>query len=130
MSGFKELDFFKRQEAAAIAKKAALEKFRAKAADPALADRLKERTARAAERKAIKDAREVEKAENWNMEQSFLDKTPQRHALRHGGLADRLSRFARQDSGKCARSGLHAPQCFDYKGAKIENSRLHHAADN
>ena len=63
MSGFKELDFFKRQEAAAIAKKAALEKFRAKAADPALADRLKERTARAAERKAIKDAREVEKAE-------------------------------------------------------------------
>jgi Family of unknown function (DUF6481) len=63
MSGFKEPDFLKRQEAAAIAKKAALEKFRAKAADPALADRLTERTARAAERKAIKDAREVEKAE-------------------------------------------------------------------
>ena len=40
MSGFKEPDFLKRQEAAAIAKKAALEKFRAKAAKPALADRL------------------------------------------------------------------------------------------
>ena len=50
MSGFKELDFLKRQEAAAIAKKAALEKFRAKAADPALADRLTERAARAADR--------------------------------------------------------------------------------
>ena len=48
MSGFKEPDFLKRQEAAAIAKKVALEKFRAKAADPALADRLTERTARAA----------------------------------------------------------------------------------
>jgi hypothetical protein len=49
MSGFKEPDFLKRQEAAAIAKKAALEKFRTKAADPALADRLTERTARAAD---------------------------------------------------------------------------------
>jgi hypothetical protein len=62
MSGFKEPDFLKRQEAAAIAKKAALEKFRAKAADPALADRLTERTARAVDRKAIKAAREAEKA--------------------------------------------------------------------
>jgi Family of unknown function (DUF6481) len=43
MSGFKEPDFLERQEAAAIAKKAALEKFRAKTADPALADRLTER---------------------------------------------------------------------------------------
>ncbi len=61
MSGFKEPDSLKRQEAAAIAKKAALEKFRAKAADPALADRLTERAARAADRKAIKDVREAEK---------------------------------------------------------------------
>ena len=62
MSGFKEPDFLKRQEAAAIAKKATLEKFRAKAADPALADRLTERTVRAVDRKAIKAAREAEKA--------------------------------------------------------------------
>jgi hypothetical protein len=61
MSGFKEPDSLKRQEAGAIAKKAALEKFRAKAADPALADRLTERAARAADRKAIKDVREAEK---------------------------------------------------------------------
>jgi hypothetical protein len=63
MSGFKEPDFLERKEAAAIAKKAALEKFRAKTADPALADRLTERTARAVDRKAIKAAREAEKAE-------------------------------------------------------------------
>ncbi len=68
MSGFKEPDFLERQEAAATAKKAALEKFRAKTADPALADRLTERTARAADRKAIKDAWEAEKAETKSRE--------------------------------------------------------------
>ena len=62
MSSFKEPHFLKRREAAAIAKKVALEKFRAKAADPAFADRLTERTARAADRKAIKVAREAGKA--------------------------------------------------------------------
>ena len=60
---FKQPDLLERQQAAAKAKKAALEKFRAKAADPALADRLTARTASAADRKAIKNAREVEKAE-------------------------------------------------------------------
>jgi len=68
MSGFKEPDFLKRQEAAAMAKKAALEKFRAKAADAALADRLTERTVRAVDRKAIKDAREAENAETNSRE--------------------------------------------------------------
>ncbi len=63
MSGFKQPDFLERQEAAAKAKKVALEKYRAKAADPALADRLTARTASAADRKAIKIARETEKAE-------------------------------------------------------------------
>jgi len=60
---FKQPDLLERQQAAAKARKAALEKFRAKAADPALADRLTARTASAADRKAIKNAREVEKAE-------------------------------------------------------------------
>ncbi len=63
MSGFKQPDFAERQAAAAKAKKAALEKFRAKAADPALADRLTARTASAAERKASKNAGEMAKAE-------------------------------------------------------------------
>jgi hypothetical protein len=63
MSGFKQPDLVERQEAAAKAKKAALEKFRAKVADPALAERLTARTASAAERKAVRDVRETEKAE-------------------------------------------------------------------
>ena len=63
MAGFKQPDFIERQEAAAKARKAALERFRAKAADPALAEGLKARTASAAERRAIKHVREIEKAE-------------------------------------------------------------------
>ncbi len=63
MSGFKQPDFLERQQAATKARKAALEKFRAKAADPALTDRLTARTASAADRKAIKNVRAIEKAE-------------------------------------------------------------------
>ena len=40
-----------------------MEKFRAKAADPALAERFTARAARAAERNAIKTTREIERAE-------------------------------------------------------------------
>ncbi len=63
MSRLKDPDFAERQQAAAKAKKAALEKFLAKAADPALAERLSARTASAADRRANKNAREIEKAE-------------------------------------------------------------------
>jgi Family of unknown function (DUF6481) len=63
MSGFKKPDFIERQETAAKARKAALDKFRAKAADPALPERLAARTASAAERKVIKNVRETEKAD-------------------------------------------------------------------
>jgi hypothetical protein len=63
MASFKQPDFIARQEAAAKARKVALEKFRAKAADPALAERLTARAARAAERSAIKTTREIERAE-------------------------------------------------------------------
>ena len=62
MGGFKQPDFIERQEAAAKARKVALEKFRAKAADPALAQRLTARAVRAAERSAIKTTREIERA--------------------------------------------------------------------
>jgi hypothetical protein len=63
MSGFKEPDFLERQEAAAEAKKAALEKFHARAADPVLAERLTARIASAANRRLAKNFDEVEKAE-------------------------------------------------------------------
>lgn len=62
MSGFKGNKFTDRAEAAAAAKKVMLEKFRAKPApdDPAV-------LARAAERKAIAEAREVRAAERKRM---------------------------------------------------------------
>jgi hypothetical protein len=63
MAGFKNPDLHERQEAAAKARKAALEKFLAKAADPALAERLTARTAGAAERRTVRTVREAEKAE-------------------------------------------------------------------
>ena len=63
MAGFKQPDFIERQEAAAKARKLALEKFRAKIADPALAKPLTARAARAAERSGIKTSREIERAE-------------------------------------------------------------------
>jgi uncharacterized protein YaiL (DUF2058 family) len=63
MASFKQPDFVERQEASAKARQVALEKFRAKAADPALAERLTARAARAAERSAIKTTREIERAE-------------------------------------------------------------------
>jgi Family of unknown function (DUF6481) len=63
MAGFKQPDFMQRQEAAAEARKIASERYRAKIADPALAERLTERAARAAERGAIKATREIEGAE-------------------------------------------------------------------
>ncbi len=63
MTGFKQPDFLDRQKAAINAKKVALEKFRAKAADPALAERLTARTALSDERKTVKSMREKEKAD-------------------------------------------------------------------
>jgi predicted component of type VI protein secretion system len=63
MAGFKNPDLHERQEAAAKARKAALQKFLAKAADPALAERLTARTADAAGRQAVRTVREAEKAE-------------------------------------------------------------------
>ena len=66
MTGFDQPDLLERQEAANKAKKAALE--RAKAADPALADRLTERMVQAADRKTIKNIPAAEKVENKSRE--------------------------------------------------------------
>ncbi len=59
----KESDYIDRQQAAADAKKAMLEKFRAKAADPVAAELAKTRATEAIERSAARKARETEKAE-------------------------------------------------------------------
>jgi hypothetical protein len=63
MSGFKKTDFVERRDTAAHAKKAALEKFRSSAADPAFAERQTARTASVNARRAAKNVREIEKAE-------------------------------------------------------------------
>ena len=63
MSGFKKPDFLDRQKSAAKAKKAALEKFRASAADPAFEERLGARIAGAAKRSAARNVRAMEKVE-------------------------------------------------------------------
>jgi hypothetical protein len=59
----KELDFVERQTLAATAKKALLERFKAKAADPATAEAAQKRAVEAAERAAARQVREAEKAE-------------------------------------------------------------------
>ena len=64
MSGFKKPNFVDRQDSAAKAKRAALEKFRASAADPAFEERLGVRIAGAVKRRAAKNVREIEKVEN------------------------------------------------------------------
>jgi hypothetical protein len=70
LSSYKDPDFHQRQSSAATAKKAMLEKFRAKAEDPGMAERQAERAAvseareaRAAKREAARKQREAEKAE-------------------------------------------------------------------
>lgn len=64
MSGFKKSNFVDRRNTAAKAKKAALEKFRASAADPAFEERLGARIAGAVKRRAARNVREMEKVEN------------------------------------------------------------------
>src|SRR5262245_42718006 len=63
MGGFKDPDFVERQNAAAKARQAVLDKFRATAADPVLAERQTARMADASERAAARKARAAEKAE-------------------------------------------------------------------
>jgi hypothetical protein len=63
MSSSREPDFIERRNAAANAKKVAVEKFRANAADPSFAERQTARTTRAAGRAVARQARETEKAE-------------------------------------------------------------------
>jgi hypothetical protein len=63
MNSLKKPDFVERRDAAAHAKKAALEKFHKSAADPAFAELQTARIASAHTRRAAKKVREIEKAE-------------------------------------------------------------------
>ena len=110
MSGFKQPDLVERQKAAAEAKKAALEKFRAKTADPALAERLTTRAASAADRRAAKNVREIEKAQRKAREAERAQQVERDAALQAArAAAERADReLAVQAEQKVARDARYA----------------------
>jgi hypothetical protein len=102
MAAFKQPDFMQRQEAAAEARNVALQRYRAKIADPALAERLTERAARAAERGAIKATREIEGAEKKVREAAWAQQAERVKA--ESAIRDR----ALQTEQKAARDARYA----------------------
>ena len=110
MGGFKHPDFLERQEAAAKARQAALEKFRASAADPAFAERQTARTASAADRTAVRKARAVAKAEKSALDAEAA-KQAERDAAEQAGraLAENANReLALRAESKAARDARYA----------------------
>jgi hypothetical protein len=104
MAGFKQPDFIERQEAAAKARKLALEKFRAKIADPALAKQLTARAARAAERSGIKTTREIERAEKKAREAERAQQAERDAAIEaERAKAERAGQKAARDARYAAR---------------------------
>ncbi len=118
MAGFKNPDFAERQEAAAKAKKAALEKFRAQAADPGLAERLTERTARAAERQAIKNRREIEKAEK-----KARDAERAEQAKREAAIQAERAEAERVERERALEAGRKAARDTRYAARKLRSKR-------
>jgi hypothetical protein len=110
MAGFKNPNLLERQEAAAKAKKAALQKFLAKAADPALAERLTARTAGAADRRAVRTVRDAEKAETKARDAERALKAERDAALQaERDKAERAQReLALQAEQKAARDARYA----------------------
>jgi len=110
MTRFKEPDFKERQKAAAQAQKAALEKFRAKAADPAAAERQQPRAADGPDRAAVKQVRAAEKAER-KARDTEAEKQTNRHAARapERASAEKAKRKSPKQGGqKTARDAPHA----------------------
>jgi uncharacterized protein DUF6481 len=108
MANFKQPDFIERQRAAAKATKVALERFRAMALDPALAERLKERTASAAERGANRNAREIERAdkkarEAERVQQAERDAAIEAERVKAEGAQRELALQAEQKTARDAR---------------------------
>ena len=108
MAFFKQPDFIERQEAAAKARKVALEKFRAKVADPALAERLTARAARAAECSAIKTTREIERAEKKAREAEPAQQAERDAAIEAERAETESAERERQAEQKAARDARYA----------------------
>ena len=87
----KESDYIDRQQAAADAKKAMLEKFRAKAADPVAVELAKTRAAEAVARSAARKARETEKAERKIREAEAAAAAEREAAARAAAEAERVA---------------------------------------
>jgi hypothetical protein len=120
MAGFKDLSFIERRNAAANAKKADLEKFRANAADPTSAERRKARAASAADRAEGKRVREIEKAERKVRDDKLAMEAKHEAALQ----AERTStekanrEVALQADRKAARDARYAARKTRSKGAR------------
>ena len=120
MAGFKDLDFIERRNAAANARKAALEKFRAHAADPASAERQKVRTADAVERAEAKRVRDIEKAERKARDAKLALEAKAEAALQaERALAEKAKReLALESERKLARDARYAARKSKKKGAR------------
>jgi len=112
MTGFREPSLNERQSAAAKAKEAALEKFRARPrpGEPAFAKWQADRASDAKERAAAKTARAVEKAENKAREAELLEHAAQAAARKAASdLAEQAAReTTRQAEQKAARDKRYA----------------------
>lgn len=116
MTGFRDLNFIERRNAATNAKKAALERFRAAAADPAFAERQKARTASAADRAEGKRVREIEKAERKARDTHAKNEAVSQAART---LTEKANReLALQIERKTARDARYAGRKSRSKGAR------------
>ncbi len=103
-------DFVERRNAATNAKKAALEKFRAHAVDPTLAERQAARLALVGERSAAKKAREIEEAERKARDAELaMEAKRAADAQAERALAEAATReLALQSERKAARDARYA----------------------
>ena len=112
MSGFKEPSLSERQSAAATAKKAALERFRAlpRPGDPAFEQQQADRKSSAIERAAVRKTRAVEKAEQKVRDAEALEHAAQSAAKKAASdLAEKTARAATQQAEqKAARDKRYA----------------------
>jgi hypothetical protein len=120
MAGFRDLNFIERRNAATNAKKAALERFRANAADPAFAERQKARTASAADRVEAKRVREIEKAERKARDAKLaMDAKHEAASQAERTLTEKTNRdLALRAERKTARDARYAARKSRSKGAR------------
>jgi len=120
MTGFRELNFIERRNAATNAKKAALERFRANAADPTLAERQEARTASAAVRAEAKRVRGIEETERKARDAKLaMDAKHEATSQAERTLAEKANReLALQIERKTARDARYAARKLRSKGAR------------